>query len=452
MPCFKFLNMKIVPASVGKPSITHNSNHLNGLDVLDDFSLMIIFDLLDVSDLMKIATLSPRFHQLTLDHYITAKYHIEEHEIFLYLRITVIMEYEMGDILHSPIADQYEDVLTVLQLFGHIFKRLNIQIYSRGCKYAEETQSLVNKYCSSAFQKITIHNYHALQCPVNVNISYPNATHVVLNDHDDYFPVDRFRLDVAFPQMQHLAVDCRIALHNHYPHLIEALFGKNYGHPHYLAPELSVFIRLNPQLRRIKTPAFNIATYLPNLSDLPHLEYLSLGLLWKSDYNIFAPSIARFKHLKQFSLNVDEYSMVSGNMLPQELLSSMQFDRLESFTVYSRNPTNPDFLIAMMAKNTQLQNVTINSEFSFNNLSNLIQALPQLKELNIIWHKQFFGVILNQFLEHVILSNLSLEQFSISISGYNAMNYEDLLEFVPPGWNVMDSRCTPKLLQLQRLN
>lgn len=158
--------------------------------------------------------------------------------------------------------------------------------------------------------------------------------------------------------------------------------------------------------------------------------------------------------MKEFSLDGDPHGAPTFDALPQEILDSIYFDRLESFSVQTWNPNKLDFLIDMIVKNTELRTVSIDCVFTFEELSKLIGMLPQLKELTIIWQSESSGAELHLFLEWVIASNRGLETLTVDVAKYVQLTYLDLVEFVPHGWIYSKGACyqNPGMLQLTRSN
>lgn len=445
-----------MPATIGNPIEANSLSHLDGLD---DYSLMQILDMLELIDLANVATLSTRCQQLIVDHYIKVKYRWHEKKILLHIQSMLTMEYRKAEFVHTRIATDYDEVLIILKAFGHIFKDIDIQIISSGYKYVEEIQSFVNAHCSNAVQKIDIFNHHIYTANdgfPTVNMSFANATDIRITTND-YFPNDPFRLDKAFPQMQKLQVGCSIDLHHHYPHLTNVMFyilymeGRQAG---YNPRDLPTFLRLNPQLSRIESPAYNISSYLPNLSELPNLQSLSLRLLPRIAYGFAPQPITRFRHVKDFSVQVDSYGEAhNGEELQKEILASIQFDQLESFSVKSYNPANLNFLIETIVKNTALRTVEINAVFTFEQLATLVASLPQLNELNIIWKGESSGLVLNEFLEYIGANNHSLHNINVDFNKYKGLRFENLLRFIPSGWSYSQTIAhQSNLLQLKSSN
>lgn len=343
--------MKVLGAANGGSVAASTASHLANLD---DFSLMGVFDWLHVSDLVKLAASNARFQQLIEDHYITAKYRLENREILIILAKTVTIKYKNEKNFWSPIVHKHDEVQLLLQNYGHICSHLRVEIQSAGYKYVEEIQFLVNRHCSKAFQEIMLRRDDC-SAAENVNISFLNAVDVFLL-HTEFEPVDPIR---------------DIDLTNHYPHLTEIVFPAKYGYSDGI--DLSGFMRLNPQLQRIESPIFDDVAYLKSLSELlSNLESLSLGVL-TSRYTISSFPLARFENVKKLSLN----PYLQGDLRFwsdkfQQLLESLQFDHLESFSVVFDESGPLDFLIEMIVQNAQLQHLLIHSELTFEQFSRLI--------------------------------------------------------------------------------
>lgn len=439
-----------MPAVIGSPIAASNLGHFDGLD---DFSLMSIFDLLDASELVKLAQFSPRFHKIILDHYIIGKYRLQERNILITVTDTVTIKYKTDYKWIPLIKENYDISLVVLQLFGEAFTNLNIQInYQIGYTIVEGVQAAVNKHCTNAFQKVEVLHYYCHNDSQKVNVSFPNATDIVVSARV-YVLRSPFNLDLAFPKMQKLKIDCSSDQHAHYPHLTELIFGLDYQHPKQYESYVSQLVQMNPQLRRIKTPGFNFPTYFEHLSELPNLEILTVGLLSRYYYDSEFTT-ARFRKVKEFSLDVDEFRNGTPYLgFPEALLDSIQFDLLESFslTMYDTdNEQKTNFLIGMIVRNAELQKVTINSNLHLDYALKLVEKLSHLRELNIVWHKHSSGLALNRFLSHIVEKNHTLERFNVRFPVRAEVLIEGLLEFIPQGWRYIEAGVSSKWLQLER--
>lgn len=102
-------------------------NNQSPLESLDDFSLMGIFDELNLVDLLKIASLNPRFKEIISDHYIVAKYGLDKSRIYITVASTVIVGYEDDKNSSPTFAFTYEQALSALENFGGSF--INLRCY-----------------------------------------------------------------------------------------------------------------------------------------------------------------------------------------------------------------------------------------------------------------------------------------------------------------------------------
>lgn len=410
--------------------------------------------MLEFVDLVKAANVSPRFYQLIVDHYMTSQFRLHESNITLYVQKTVSLTYSRPNEWVRMIGDGYDEVLAAFETFGAIFNFVHIEIASSGCEYIDRIQSAVNKYCSNAFQTITLHSelddFDDFWLE-EVNITFPNASSIILYGND-YLLSGPIRLDIAFPQMQKLEIGCVIDLHYHYPQLSDVIISIPNGFPHYFnGSELSEFFRLNPQLRRIESPVYNTSSYLSSLSELPNLESLTLWLFPRMEYTFSVPPVVRFRNVKEFSLDGDAHGAPLSEELPEELLDSIEFDRVKSFSVQTMNADKLEFLFDMIVKNRGLRNVSIDCMFSFEHLSKLIRMLPQLNELTIIWQDESSGIALKQLLEGGILNKHRLEIVNVHVSKNGELTYMDLLEFIPRGWTYRKAAYQDReMLQLTR--
>lgn len=421
------------------------------MDNLDDFSLMGIFDWLELRDLLKLSTLRTRFQQLIEVHYIRPKYHLHDRWFFINVGDKVRMEYNK-DRYDSVIADELPEILSILQSSGHILKFVQIENFPIGHRHLAELQQSINKYCAKAFQHARLvvdHNTDFL-LGMHVNISFTNAKSINLARYVD--DIDPIRLDKAFPRMQKLTVINELDLNHHYPYLTETIFN-TVGVLRNMSTLLE-FMRLNPQLSHIELPIWNDAAYLETSSELLSNLYSLTLTIHSRAYTINALSVARFKSVKKMLVKTDRY--VSPHNWNQEnlhqLLASLQFDHLESFTVASTHPNSQDFIIQLIVRNTELRSVLINSDMSFDQLSRLIEPLPELKELTVACSELLTCVTINRFLEYAIASNHALAKFTILFPHHSDMTKRDLLEFIPRGWSYGEGLASEnrRVFQLER--
>lgn len=160
----------------GNPIDAYNQSPFESLD---DFSLMGVFDELSLLDLVKIASLNPRFQQIISDHYIIAKYGIDKRRIDISVASTVIMSYEDDNNSSSIFVANYEQALTALECFGDSFTNLRIVIQPIGYQYVPKIQAYINQYCSNASQELTFHRKDtAAAADIDISFGKCNKCHI----------------------------------------------------------------------------------------------------------------------------------------------------------------------------------------------------------------------------------------------------------------------------------
>lgn len=409
---------------------------------------MGILDKLHLSDLLKVASLSPRLQQLIMDHYITISYRLQHSQITVYVDDTVQLQYVNDKNATGVMAEKHADVLFVLQHFCHMFNELEVEIHPHGYQYIEEIQSFVNEYCSHAAQEVTLIRGLNDIYSDELNVSFVNASSVIL-EHYLFDPNDAIRLDVAFPLMQKLTVNQETILTHHYPYLTDITLQLFCTKP--IDNYLSNFMRLNSQLRRIESTVFDDSTFLLSISELlPHLESLSLRLLASHYYTFDSWPKSQFRCVKDFNLTLDFYGPWTDKL--QELLASIEFEQLETFSLYSENVEPLDFVIGMIVENTGVTNIAIDAQVSFEQLTRLIEPLPKLKELTLSWSEHTSRDLVGRFLEHTIITNHTLDKFTVRLFANDQVTYEDISEFIPFCWNYNEASIiqNARLLQFHR--
>lgn len=423
-----------------------NEKNKQVLESLENYSLMGVFDYMHVNDLIKIASLNQRFSQLILEHYMITKFKLHTHVIQLYIGQRVLLSCIIDSENSVTIAENYDETIFVLEAYGHIFSQLRLELAPHGYEYMEGIRSSINKYCVNAETALKI--YRNNNDLTDSDVSITNATSIYLCLIYGNLYKNPLRLDKAFPYMQRLELDHNTDLSFHYPHLNEFLFhdgGDQRYHWNWFD-----FVRLNPQIHRVETPIFNNNTYLPSLSKmLPNLDTLSLRTLRDIYYHDMAIEIARFNRVKYFTIDLllDDRQW---NDNVHEMLASIQFTRLESFTVNTRVWASFSFMLELALENTALQHLSFTSyKVNLQHLNRMVQTLPQLKELIISCYDSSTFDELMVFLGDVISNQYALGTLTLTIK-----KSDDIEEIVPEGWNYkligFDNRV--KTIQISRAN
>lgn len=418
----------MVPVAIGD---SNDAAIIHGFHNLDDFSLMSIFDLLPIDDLIRIAQLSPRFKKLIFDHYLKHKHNIHKREIHISVWERFSMYYQYDDSSKFTYFATTNNVLPTLKIIGQLLGKITIQITPEGFENIEQLQFYINTYCTNAVQTVSLKQYgeHKLG---DVKVSFLNATNVILH-HNHFEDIPPLRLDEAFPRMQKLHIGRDAELQHHNPYLTELVFDKLWRIRS--QPDFLRYLRLNPQLRHIEVPCLHNDTFLSSISEaIPNLESLSIRLL-NSEYSDETFQIARFRHVKRFTLKQDLFSQV--NLMSAEaleLVDSIQFDRLESFSVLDQTLDSRGPIIEIILKNAALQHLMINSEFSESQVSTLITSLTELKAITIIWVHKTVHSRFGEYLRHANRNN-ALEKFTVSFAEKSPTTYKDLLPYASRhGW------------------
>lgn len=298
---------------------------------------------MSLQSLAKTAKEYPHLHHLILEDYILAKFHLDKSRVDIDLtRREPNMFLDV-----NYLADGLDATLSVLELFGPVITKLNIEIDLPGCKenIVHQIAAAVTKYCSNASQKIHLSIRYAYY---NIQFQFPHATEVeFLYDYADFDSPeieDPIALNQIFPRMQKLrALTVRDApLNQHFPHLTH--FELVAQHNDNDNDNLRIFFRENAQLRSVKAPMLCKFPYLVEVNELlPELESLSID--YDGKFYAAATGGIHFKNVKEFSLNLEKFK---GDITMDLInsLSSLRFGELDSFKLASsiKSPESNEFL------------------------------------------------------------------------------------------------------------
>lgn len=195
-------------------------------------------------------------------------------------------------------------------------------------------------------------------------------------------------------------------------------------------------------LHSIRSPIFNNPMFLISVNELPNLQNLCLSILLhplKTHYDGRSFETIQFKNVKNFTLNLYEHhSDFYWNDLSSQLLEAIEFESLNSFSVYTNNYFNfkvSDFLVEMVRKNELLQNVIFDSKISILQLSTMVASLRELKEITFNWWDPSETLdTWNRFFHQVIVSHQKLEKLAVKLTPHNPIDYQSLSRAVPSDW------------------
>lgn len=249
------------------------------LSRLDDNSLLTIFDLLDTVELINFASVSPRFHNLILQHYVIPFNNGES-------RITIVInEFDQKSELYIQLSFDEDtklilgdSLLRAIQVLGQFITRLDIYNISPGDP--ERTLTLgkyIKKYCSNSLKQLLLYKVDANLLD-QLTSSIANVTNLTLLYDLSANGID---LNQIFPKLQRLSIDFDEKpmdlsfLRHNFMNLehFELSVGPNGDN----RANIEYFIRSNPQIQNLAVPLFGNATFVEYIRDhLPKLESLEL--------------------------------------------------------------------------------------------------------------------------------------------------------------------------------
>lgn len=357
--------------------IPHNAE-IQWFDRLDDFSLVMIFDWLNLIDLSHMAILNPRYHELIVRR-VVPKLNEGQVDIWITKNECTTIAHECNKRIQRQVASGYNEALSILRAFGSIFTKLRIVVSFDGYAFMGEFSQSIALNCPQAIQEIKLYR----EPNENIHFSLPNVTSVILKYFDNVI-YSNYMLDEMFPRMESLITDGANNLSflgHHFEHL-------RHFHLDYSAEDdngLELFMKLNPQLRSFKSQINWNQKYLKEVGGLlPNLEYLDVEFLLANSRIVpDSNDIIHFKRVKSFSLSLPNVNTDLTEGI-RNTLTAIRFPTLESFKLNMNIANSKGFLLDLIAQNRDLNNVDIqNFAFTYDDLVRLATALPKLEQLTL---------------------------------------------------------------------
>lgn len=385
-------------ASSVVPANPFDPKDVNVFDHLDDYSFMGVLDFLPLSDLVIIASMSPRNNQLIVHHYLIPemgqrdpmlRVSISESESFAF--------YSRGgmDSSYSELCMGRGCMLAALKVLCPISSELDIRVdYNRRFDAAltEMVESYVGNYCAGTDQHVSL---NGIAQSVG-QFRFPYAKSVRISQPEAF---KHFDLAGSFPRVQQLTINLhgRYSLAQHLPHLTSFRL-----HDYSLEDfDLQAFGEKNPQIRDADLQICGRIENIDKVNRLfPRLESLQLRLgrpqmrsshSASADGSSLGPSdsvgLVRFRNVKNFTLDLTKFYdiPVTASHLNADKLSSIAFDRLESFkyatAVVTRDTSDQIDYIARYKDVKRLDISTILPDFEES--QRLIDSLPELEEITM---------------------------------------------------------------------
>lgn len=378
-------------------------------DGLDDWSLMEIFDSLDFGDLANMATLSPRYQQIIIDHYIIPKYALNRPIIHIF--ISKKMEnthvfYLPTDELRNSIklTTGHNEMLSTLKAFCHLFAKVSIvtdYFLPTGQKLIHSVAHALNNHCLNVPQTVSmsIHMTDKRQ----MDFVFEHATRVELGAPERYNASEIARM---FPRTEALTlrIDKPYCLDFNFPHLKYFELSEM----HYGQFDLKSFGARNPQITGIKMGfpwepkhLHEINEIFPNLHDLnvelrkrkedslvDKFSNFFGSLIGSSVKEIYFANVRSvtlvLTYLQYRKIRGEEHFDIIHNEWIRDNLTMIRFNQLESFKLITRSRAFVDEQIDLITRNKDLIAVEFSSIIlTYAQMRRLVDALPRLKSVTL---------------------------------------------------------------------
>lgn len=365
-------------------------------DTLDDYSLLHILELLNLSDLVTVASFSPRIAQLAVDYTLMPAHNFRNAT----LRIELSGHHLLTKVLYLPAGKErkltdlftgHDLVLATLKvlcpLFGSLFIMLDYY-HPLNSTQTQQAVSYANRYCATIPQHVHIINgkgsmteFTALNVS-GVSINYPEK-------------FANFSLAERFPRLQKLSIriDRLFAINERLPHLqhfelLDTACGRF---------DLRAFAEFNPRMCSVKLDLCEGLDRLQEVNAMfPELESLhyvprAVGAGVERVQPRAQPTVSdRVRHSVRFrkvtSYTVDLTSDV-GRTFPAASfarLLSIQFDRLESLTFVPSANIYSNGLLDLVDQYKELIHLDCSAlGLLYEEIWRVIELLPNLQTIDI---------------------------------------------------------------------
>lgn len=349
-------------------------NH-HDLEQLDDFSLLNVFDELDLPSLLNMASLNSRFYYL-----------ISMHNIPKWLdqkTICLVNDYSQCAGPQYVSVKEMDAILKLFQFYGHLIQSLK---YVRHKSRSHEQRTIVDhieRYCSNTLTKISFSDMAAMSRP------FKNVKTVEIQQYDysaellirRTFPkmetfhfasviVKRFpTIEQFFPNLRHLRIDS--------------------GDSADINAGLEKLLQLNPQIRSLELNRFPNFRLLNVISEkLRGLESLALAYprAYKPIISYGLGESVHFPSVRSFRI-VGEYNSLQLQ-LPFARFP-ITFERLERLDIDT--PTTDAMSAQLIRQNRQLKalSVPLISDHDYHEVLFNVRQLKELEETTLRWPKRF---------------------------------------------------------------
>lgn len=391
----------------------------NELADLDDYSLLNIFDWLNLTDFLHLAQLNQRYEKLVIDHYLIGKYHFHENRLALNA-INSKLQIVDGIQIESIVGN--DEVLQFIRHFGPAIHHLDI--YSRHNTDNEMANlgKFIEFYCRDSLASLSL-TYEASSLLNQWTMQFSNVQNfsisIIQNPH---------KLREIFPMMRNLSVTVLndLSINSlHLPNLYHLSYHEFVSSPKKIF--LQNIIQSNEQLKSFESDIpMNLDTLQLISKYSTELEFLNLRCIFLNSIIPINSSTVRFPKVKQFSFVSQSTAMLSHPF-------PIVFDRLESLELYEQKLSTP--LISFIIQNKQLTFVSLPCcSLTYDQLNKLVDELPKLQAINVKWPNNMTSI---DFF-NIIDKSEQMEYLTIILNDDNDNN-DLLMEKIPTEWELQNS-------------
>lgn len=338
---------------------------------MDDFSLMCIFDYLNINDLIHLAKINQHFHDLIHQHYLKSRF---RKSVVRFDRYASIEE----PIPNVIVITKYETILSTLRNFGHFIEKLIFLGAPFNFNQIREISHYIAEYSSQSLIELTLINVD-IHLLTTTNQTFHRVERLNIR-YSSY--IDNFRLDEIYPSMKTF----KIAFN--FPNRVFHTLRKSYARLENLefdetgldGPNVNfqpIFL-LNPQLRSLVLTRFPSPDHLRAINDLLHsLTSLTVSCY---PYLYLRPyqngENVHLRHVKRFSIHLPWNSPEILEHFP------ITFDKLETLEVI----THTFFVVParLIEQNEHLKVLSLPETSLSTNFSAILDVIECLTELEAI--------------------------------------------------------------------
>lgn len=305
---------------------------------MDDYSLLQIFDCLDINGLINLADISPGFRQLITDHYMIPIFRIHENTIHF-------SEAKPSETRGGLVLTGYHTYLSFLRNFGHLVTVLEFAVLQG--RASVTIFDSIEHHCSDTLVELIMDR--PILTINNTNQIFKKVIKLKLKYY--WAESDFSAIDKVFPALEELTVEISQPLQSDL-----ARFFPNLKRLHVIEDNLKVFaddgirkfIATNPQLRAFslgRAPSYELSRFISengkNLQELA-IKYNSSVM---SQYD----EVVHFDQITKLTIESEKYHR------REEPNPMMAFPQLESLQI------NAKYTVLVPIELIQQHNISLKS-------------------------------------------------------------------------------------------